>query len=73
MVYRINSMLAGRSFTLFISSAGAALAELSDMPRRGHENVSIEDLFGSRVDTPDLRKRRDREWKDSARTVSGKA
>jgi len=66
MVYRIDSTWAGGSFTLFTSSAIVALAELSDMPKRGHENVSIMDLDGNRVDRLELRNRRDREWKDHA-------
>ena len=64
MVYRIESTWAGRDFTLFTSSAKVALAELSAMPKRGHQNVSIKDLYGNRVDKLELRKSRDREWKD---------
>ena len=64
MAYEIKSTVGGRTFTLIVSTAKEALAELADMPARGHLDVTVRDLDGNTIEPRDLRSLSVREWQD---------
>jgi hypothetical protein len=67
MAYEITSMLGGRTFTLIVSTAKEALAELTDMPARRHQDATVRDLNGNTIDPIDLRALALRECADQSK------